>query len=121
MPAKRVTKITSFLLMVMVFAVSVFGQCEETHAVDKSWDNHSQRSCPDMMAAADHCPSCPGEGDAHDGNCASACYCACHLPITSHTLQIGHAPAIDELSVFEAFSAPPEVYLTKFIPPQNLA
>lgn len=121
MVSARVKKITSLLVLVMVLAVSLFGICEETHATEKARDAHSQGSCSAAAKVApDHCPPCSGEGESGADHCASACYCACHLPVASQPLQIHHSPAIAELTTFEAFTALPEVYLPKFIPPHIL-
>ena len=63
----------------------------------------------------------PRDSCNRNGHCAAACYCACHLPVTMQPLQLHHAPVMSRLVTGEPFTFLPEVYLPRFIPPQNLA
>ena len=66
-------------------------------------------------------PCCPDHGHPEGGHCDSCLSCPCHAPLTVDALQLGYAPSITALSFFERCTPPAEVYLSKFVPPQNLA
>ncbi|MCM2357156.1 MAG: hypothetical protein NDI77_03340 [Geobacteraceae bacterium] len=122
MPYPSVRKFTALLLMVMILAVSGFCPGQESRAAETLWGAAAQAAaCDAGGAGADHCPSCPDSGQSETDSCASSCYCSCHLPVTGLPFQLKHTPVISELVFFEPFTALPEVYLPKFIPPQNLA
>jgi hypothetical protein len=109
-------KFTSLLLVVMILAASVHGFCQESHAMEQSpvlsadtgWD-------------AGQSPSCPGEDHSDADHDAASCFCSCHLPMIVLPLDIQPSPIVGTLSFFDRFTALPEIYLPKFIPPQNLA
>ncbi|HEX5772975.1 MAG TPA: hypothetical protein VFY07_01535 [Geomobilimonas sp.] len=112
-------KFVTLLLLAVVISASVVGLCRETHAVEQRWDGHGgQDTAACQLAGEDgHCPSCPA--DEHTGDdCASSCYCSCHLPLTSQFGLSVHTPLVSTLVPFDSFFHFPEVYLPKFIPPQ---
>ena len=115
-------KLTSLFLMAIVLAVSALSLCPETDATEQSRAAYRQAACEaSSESAADHCPACPGGGHADEDQCASSCYCSCHLPVPEQSPMIGHSSIVADLIHFERFTALPEVYLPKFIPPQNRA
>jgi hypothetical protein len=115
-----VKKSASLLLIVMILAASGFSLCGGAHAQEHAWGGESRESSAAASVAADHCPGCPDGGHAGADHDASSCYCSCHLPLTEQFVRIQHDPVIAELVSFEPFSVLPEVYLPRFIPPQNL-
>lgn len=66
-------------------------------------------------------PCCPDTGHSDGDHCQSCLSCPCHAPLAGHTLHLRYAPSFRILSFVEHHSAPPDVYLSKFVPPQNLA
>lgn len=69
----------------------------------------------------DHaCPCAPNgqQSDHHD--CNSCCSCDCHAPLAPHAFTLDYTPCITELVLTTPFRKMPEVYLAKFVPPQNL-
>ena len=122
MPCAYVKKITSIFLVVMIFAASALCFCQETHAAEQAWESNTHEAAAvSLEPSADHCPACPGGGPAEKDHCSSSCYCSCHLPVSEQPLQIRHSSIVADLISFESFTALPEVYLAKFIPPQNQA
>jgi hypothetical protein len=107
-------KFTALLLVVTIIAASGLCSCLDSHAADKPQATSVATGC----GGDAHCPACPGDDSSDADHCASSCYCSCHLPLTVQTVQIRHSPAITALVFFESFTAIPEVYLSKFIPPQ---
>jgi hypothetical protein len=75
-------------------------------------------------AAADFhgdAPCCPGTGHSDGDHCQSCLSCPCHAPLAGDLLQFRYSPSFSLLSFVEHHTAPPDVYLPKFVPPQNLA
>lgn len=73
-----------------------------------------------LTGCHDDCPSCPDHGDSSSHHCDS-CSCPCHAALMhgpfkfiSSSFSIAHESR-------EPFRFLPDVYLSKFIPPQNLA
>lgn len=110
-------KLMSLFLVVMIFTASGLCSCLDSNAAQQS----AAASVATECGGSAHCPACPGDDTPDSDHCASSCYCSCHLPLTVQTVQIEHSPVITELFFFESFTSIPEVYLPKFIPPQNLA
>jgi len=112
-----VKKSASLLLIVMILAASGFSLCGDVHAQEQTWGGEIQETSA-VGAAVAHCPGCPGGGHSDADHDASTCYCSCHLPITEQFARIQHDPLVTELISFEPFTALPNVYLPRFIPPQ---
>ena len=105
----------------MIFMASAICLCKETHAAQQSWGTHGQVACDALTGAdADHCPSCPSHDQTDSDHCASSCDCSCHLSVTVPPVSIRFSPVVTDLVFFEPFTALPEVYLSKFIPPHIL-
>lgn len=66
-------------------------------------------------------PCCPDSGDSDGDHCQSCLSCPCQAPLTGNELRIGYSPSIRTLSFSDYLVPPPDVYLSKFVPPQNLA
>jgi len=47
--------------------------------------------------------------------------CACHASVTIQQFQLSYNPSILKLNLSEPFKYLPEVFLSKFIPPQKHA
>lgn len=75
---------------------------------------------PHVGGCHDGCPSCPDHGDSDSHHCDS-CSCLCHAALTHAPFQfVSSSFSIPHISR-EPFRFLPDVYLTKFIPPQNRA
>ncbi|HEY6837326.1 MAG TPA: hypothetical protein VI389_01150 [Geobacteraceae bacterium] len=118
MPHALKKLIASLLVVVTVVATS-FCLCTEAHARHAEGIHGQETGDVTVAAAVDHCPSCPES--EHTGADHCDCACSCHLPVTVQPVHIRFSPAITLLIVSEPFNALPEVYLPKFVPPQNLA
>ncbi|MFZ3209419.1 MAG: hypothetical protein WA140_11400 [Geobacteraceae bacterium] len=73
------------------------------------------------VETSDHCPVCPTDNHPNTDHDHVSCD---HHNYTSLADRISHlepATISTSLAFFEPFKAIPEVYLDKFIPPQNLA
>lgn len=111
-------KFTALLLLFAIFAGSALCLCRDVQAAGA----FSQSACAASVdAATDQCPDCPGDSHSETGPCASSCDCPCQPTLIEPSLQLGHSPLVCDLVSAERFTAFPEVYLPKFVPPQNLA
>lgn len=67
----------------------------------------------------DHSTPVPADQhEDHDGGCLDCPGCACHAPLTVEPFTVLHNPFISSLTRLEPFTLLPEVYLSRFIPPQ---
>ena len=68
-------------------------------------------------------PCCPidGHGHADIDHCASCLHCACNALLAAKDTVLPYAPSVSLLNPIDRFNHLPEVYLPKFIPPQNPA
>ncbi len=112
---------TSLLLVVVILMAPTFCLCQEINGEDHLRIERSQAAGHGSIGNCDQSPCCPGDDDAGGSHDASGCFCSCHLPVTVHVPRIHHVPLVGDVSTFEPFTALPEVYLSKFIPPQNQA
>jgi len=110
-------KFTSLFLIVTILAASGLCSCLDSHAAQQSTAASVAVEC----GAVDHCPACPVDEHSDADHDAASCFCSCHLPLLELPMDIQPSPLAGKLSFFERFTVVPEVFLPKFIPPQNLA
>lgn len=72
------------------------------------------------VSAADQDHSFPLEHKDCDV-CDTCSNCPCHASLTMQPFQLRYNPSVLELRTDDPFQYLPEVYPSKFIPPQNLA
>jgi len=76
-------------------------------------------------ASSADCDGCHGEtpADTHqdDGCATTACACACHAPLTLAPVTVPLPVAIASSFNLSTPQTPPQVYLSIFVPPQNLS
>jgi hypothetical protein len=78
----------------------------------------AQAACSSTATAP--CGSCPCSDEQSSGCCDTFfCNCACHAPL-SHGLRLVYAPVIVTQSFREPTGSLPHVFLSIFVPPQNL-
>ena len=112
-------KYISFLMVMVMFTLSVSGYCLSAHATELSFELTDEHATSYLSAKEKQCPSCPiNEQIPHD--CDSFCHCPCHALLTSQPVQIVCFRQITTSVFFELFKALPEVYLPKFVPPHIL-
>ncbi len=117
-------KFNAVLLLVVIVTVSATGICRGQHGMGQSRDDAHcrQGEARSLYAVTDGCcPSSPVEEHSDENHCAASCYCQCHLPLFPEAVVINHSPEVTLLSLSDPVRFLPEVYLPKFVPPQNLA
>lgn len=115
-------KLTSLILFVVILTATITCVCENAHAAESRLPAAGElTSHQECATASDPCPSCPLD-QRHDNNdCDTCADCACHASLTIQQFQLSHTPLFFGLNASEPFKYLPEVYLSKFIPPQNQA
>lgn len=112
-------KSVSLLMIAMVFTVSVTGFCHDAGAADH--DAGTRQKVNSCTTDEKGCPSCPVDEHSVPGHCDSSCHCSCFAPLKAETVQVGCSPPASRLTFYEPYQSFPEVYPSRFIPPQILA
>ena len=113
-------KFVTYLLLIVILTLSTAGFCQDACAdeiaVDKSIK--SANSVASFFAAEKTGPCCPcNQKSDNDNRCDSCRYCCCHAPLISQSVQVVYTAQVIPITSSEPFTAFPEVYLPKFIPP----
>lgn len=126
-PLRRLKKLlaVSFLL---VFVLTIEAFCYPLHIINEL--GHVHKGEPAVHLCKDACSaalSIPADADHHDGKGTHnedggvCCHEHSHAFILFHTTFISHSSSVSLCRFVEPFKFIPEVFLDKFIPPQNLA
>lgn len=108
-------KFFSSLLLLALLTVTINGVHESAHAMQSSAISAS--SALETLTHDDFpCSPCEHHQD-YDG-CDSCVSCACHASLTVQPFQLSYNPIILDLGTSDPFRHLPEVYLSKFVPPQ---
>lgn len=114
-------KFFSRLILLVMLTVTINGVHESAHAMQSHVAAAADRDLYVEISAPHQCPCGPLE-QHKDFDCCDTCVnCACHAPLTVQPLQLSYNPVVDDLSTSDPFRFLPEVYLSKFIPPQKQA
>lgn len=118
-------KMISFSLIMVVIAAATAGfwqdaRAEELALAKSSKSSHSAFHAIPSIKTNTKSPDNQNTGD--NDTCGSCRYCACHAPLLHQPIQLTYFPQYNLLQpTGESFEVPSEVYLSIFIPPQNLA
>lgn len=108
-------KVISSILLLVMLSVTINGAHESAHAMQSPVNSAS--SALDAPAPDD--PPCTPFEHHHDyDGCDSCVNCSCHASLTIEPFQLSYNPVISDLHTFDPFKHLPEVYLSKFVPPQ---
>ena len=113
-------KFLSLVLIVALLTVTINGVCESAHAMQSHVPAASDQAFQSEISLSDKCPCCPLEHNDFDG-CDTCINCVCHVSLNIQQFELSYNPIIVDLKMSDPFRHIPEVYLSKFIPPQNLA
>jgi len=121
MTKKLRPKFFSCLLVLAILFATINGACENAHAMQSHYSAASIQVSACGVSASETCPCCPSEHRHSDSDGCNTCLnCICHGSLAMQQFQFGYNPVILDLKRSEPFKYLPEVYLTRFIPPQNL-
>lgn len=117
-------KLVSFGLIVAIITIATAGFWQDAGAEDialaKSL-NTAHAATPSLTSIKSN-PICPcNQNFDDDGLCGPCRYCACHAPLIIQPAHLA-CPTSQEriITSSEPFEVLPEVYLSIFIPPQNI-
>lgn len=113
-------KLITRLILMAVLTVSVNCLAGNAHAMDCNLSTACNNALCEDIFAVDHCPCSPDEQHKDTGGCDTCINCICHAPMTIKPLLISYKPSMLDIHTSNPFMFFPEVYLPKFIPPQNL-
>jgi hypothetical protein len=115
-------KLFSWLLVVVMLTMTINGVHECAHAMQNQVSTADDRAPHSEISASHQCPCSPLEQHKDYDGCDTCISCSCHAPLAIQPLQLSYNPSIlDDLYASDPFKFLPEVYLSKFIPPQNQA
>uniref|UniRef100_C6DYP2 DUF2946 domain-containing protein n=1 Tax=Geobacter sp. (strain M21) TaxID=443144 RepID=C6DYP2_GEOSM len=112
-------KFTSWFILASVLLLLCNGVCSTAHALESLVSNSQDTaaSTADRVGA----PCCPdNHHDSESPACDDCVNCLCHVTVAPQLFRLNYLPVFSDISSFAAFRLLPEVYLPKFIPPQNL-
>lgn len=108
-------KLIAAVLLLVMLTVTINGAHESAHAMQSPVTTTSSAA----EAPAPHDTPCtPFEHHQDNDGCDSCVNCVCHVSLTVQLFQLSYNPVISELQTADPFRFLPEVYLTRFIPPQ---
>jgi hypothetical protein len=113
-------KFYSLILVVVMLSVALHGAHESAHAMQSHVKTCDQVSLPDI-SISHQCPCAPDEQHKDYDGCDTCVNCSCHASQTIQTFQLSYNPISISLGSSVPFKYLPEVFLSKFIPPQNQA
>lgn len=114
-------KFIARLLLIALFTVTLNCVHESAHAIQAPASTRDTQ--PEFKDTSETC-NCPSQPSGHpqDSDECDDCYnCACHAPSTIQIFRLNYNPVIRNLGSSDSFKHLPEVFLPKFIPPQNHA
>lgn len=114
-------KFLTRLLLLVMLTVTINGVHESAHALQSrvaAEDQEEAHSAHSALSAPHQCPCTPFEGHKDYDDCDTCVNCSCHAPLTVQPLKLVYNPIVVALSTYDPYRLLPEVYLSKFIPPQ---
>ena len=115
-------KFVSRLLLICILLVAVNGVFQSAHAMQSCIATAMDSTITHVESSTPHgCPSTPSEQHEDYDNCDTCIGCACHASLAAQQLMNNYAPLVLSLRLSDPYQHIPEVFLSKFIPPQNLA
>lgn len=114
-------KFISRLILTVMLTVTINSVHESAHAMQSLVVAEDAQVLYSEISASHQCPCSPVE-QHKDNDCCDTCVnCACHAPLTVQLFKFSYNPSILDLQTFDPFKFLPEVYLSRFIPPQQQA
>jgi len=105
-------------MLLVMLTMTINGVHESAHAMQSQMTTASDQASHSEISAHNQCPCSPLEQHKDYDGCDTCVNCACHAPLTNQPIRISYNPSILALLVSDLFKFLPEVYLSKFIPPQ---
>ncbi len=109
-------------MLLVILAITLHGVAESAHAMQE-WAARSDNAavCHIEAGAGQQCPCAPSPEHKDLDGCDTCVNCICHAPLPMQQLVLHYSPVVRDLIFSEPNQFLPEVFLSKFIPPQNQA
>lgn len=119
----KIRKIIALVLVTVIVTVSINAVFSVAHEIEETGlvSAHAIKIGFFSMETSDHCPACPSDSHPNTDHDHVSCDHHNHTSLGDRICYRGPDPIITPLTLIEPFKAMSEVYLDKFIPPQNLA
>ena len=114
-------KFLSWLLLTAMMIAVVHGVHENAHAMQIRATESGYTASTEANSIPHHCPCPPSEQHQDYDGCDSCANCVCHASLSMYQFTLSYSPLVLALKPFEPPFYIPEVYLSRFIPPQNQA
>ena len=109
-------------MLLLVFTLMPVSFCMgDCHKEARKTACHQEEGASQNTSAMYHGQEHPADANSKPIQRVPGFHCPCSLPMPSEHDPIAYAPAVSRLNSFEPFRAPPEVFLSRFIPPRHLA
>jgi len=113
-------KIFSRLLLVIILTITINGVHESAHAMQSLFAATTVQESLSDKSSTHQCPCFPSDQHKDFDGCDTCINCTCHALLFAQELIISYNPSsILALKASDPFKFLPEVYLSKFIPPEN--
>lgn len=119
----KAKKIATLTLFIFLFNFSLTALFSEAHELEEAGliVPHKMEIKLFNVTTSDHCPACPSDNHPDTDHDHFSCDHHNHTSLADRISYREPAQIIMSLTLIEPFKFIPEVYLDKFIPPQNLA
>ena len=114
-------KLLSWIVLAVILTALTHGVCESAHASQGQSASATEQNSGHEISVSANSPCCPLEQHSDSDICDTCINCICHVSLAIQRFQFCYTPVIVDLKTSDPFRLMPEVYLPKFIPPQNLA
>jgi len=104
-----------------MLTVTINGVHESAHAMQSYVTATGDHASSSENSVSHQYPGSPHKEHKDCDGCDTCINCACHAPLPLQQFQLSHIPIIIDLRTPDPFTHLPEVFLSKFIPPQNHA
>lgn len=120
---RKQTPLHFFFRLILLVMLTVMGNGVHVnaHAMHTHATAANKCTLPPELSESHQCPSAPHEQHKDYDGCDICCNCSCHAPLTAQPFQLSYNPMVLDLNTSDPFKYLPEVYLSKFIPPQILS
>jgi hypothetical protein len=110
-------KIVSWALLAVMLTAMLHGIHESAHAYGYAGASAVQAE----LSQSQESPCAPAADHKDFDGCDACISCACHAPLAILPVNPKYDPIVSNLLIVAPYKHLPEVFLSKFIPPQNHA
>lgn len=121
MNLKIFLKLISFIVLLTLMIVTICGIYKSADVMQSHIFPPQNQTSRAEIATPHNYLCAPQEQHRDYDGCDTCINCACHAPITVAPFKLGYTPSICSLTFSDPFQSLPEIYLPKFIPPQEQA